>query len=735
MNINNAIKSAFENYQAGNLQEAVDICKKIVKIQPNNINAVNLLGIIFYQRKDYDSAMKYTKKLITLNPMNAEAYYILGHSLQEKGEVDEATIHYQRSLAINPNFADAFYNLGTIFQDKKKYNEAISCYQKALYINPSDVKAYYNLGFALQEKGQHEEAITFYQKALLLNPNLDEAHARIGLALQEMGRSDEAIDFYRKANQCNPKNLIALCGLGSALQEKKQFDEAIPYYYMALQLYPKHVQIYINLSSILLEKRLFDEALQYSQKAIQISQNHSEIHQAFLIMGNILIQRGQVDEAERYIRHAIKIKPDDLTPYHRGLLMIMNYNHNHNVQTIFSEHVRFGKQYAEYLHSPDFHTNDLSLDRRLRIGYVSPDFRRHAVAYFIEPVLGAHNKEHFEIFCYSNSLKHDEVTKRIQGYADQWRNIAGISDGQAVKQIQKDEIDILVDLAGYTAENRILIFARKPAPIQISWIGYLATTGLSTMDYKIADNYSDPPGKTDQFYTERLMRLPESFLCYLPDRDSPEVKSLPILSTGHITFGCFNNFTKVTPEVLTLWAKILDAVSDSRLIIKCRIFSDKSTCEYVIRMFTAKGIATERIDLQSWDLSPKHLEAYNAVDIGLDTFPFNGAATTCEALWMGVPVITLSGTAYHSSVGTSLLSNVGLPELVANTSDEYISIAVNLAKDLRRLRSLRECLRGMMKDSPLCDAKRFTLNLETCYRTMWENWCNSEFGINDKLKD
>ena len=243
-----------------------------------------------------------------------------------------------------------------------------------------------------------------------------------------------------------------------------------------------------------------------------------------------------------------------------------------------------------------------------------------------------------------------------------------MSDEEVTELIQKDEIDILVDLAGHTANNRILVFARKPAPIQISWIGYLATTGLSTMDYKIADNYTDPPGKTEQFYTEKLMRLPESFLCYLPDKDSPEVGPLPALSTGHITFGSFNNFAKVTSEVFALWAKILNELPDSRLILKGKSFRDKTTCQYAINMFTQRGIAAERITLQPSDPSPKHLESYNLVDIGLDTFPFNGAATTCEAMWMGVPVITLAGTAYHSRVGVSLLSNVGLPELIAKTS-------------------------------------------------------------------
>jgi predicted O-linked N-acetylglucosamine transferase (SPINDLY family) len=299
-----------------------------------------------------------------------------------------------------------------------------------------------------------------------------------------------------------------------------------------------------------------------------------------------------------------------------------------------------------------------------------------------------------------------------------------MSDEEAAALIRNDKIDILIDLAGHTGNNRILLFARKPAPVQVSWIGYLATTGLSTMDYKIVDNYTDPIGKTEQFYTEKLIRLPESFLCYLPDRESPEVGPLPALSKGHITFGSFNNFAKVTPEVFTLWARVLNEVPESHLILKGSSFSDETTCQYARNMFQERGISAERITLQSWDPSPKHFASYNQVDIGLDTFPFNGATTTCEAMWMGVPVITLEGAAYHSRAGVSILSNVGLPELVAKTEDEYLGIAVNLASDIEKLQLLRESLRDRMSHSPLTDARRFTANLEMCYRKMWEDWCN-----------
>ena len=628
------------------------------------------------------------KNLRIENLQQAEHICNMGLAFHKRGQIDEAIKYYLKSIELNPNYADSYINLGSIMQERGQLDEAIKNYEKALQLRPQDATANYNLGSVFQKIGQLEKALNYYDKALKINPNLFVAYNNLGSALQEKGQLDEALACYQRALKINPNYISAHTNMGSAFQEKGQLDKALTCY----------------------------------QKAIQINVNFAD---AYYNLGTTLQKQGKVDEAiENYILASTN-EPRNRKAFH-NLLFVMNYSSRYDAQTIFSEHLRFAKQFVPHLlFSISPHTNERLSTRRLRIGYISPDFRRHPVAFFIEPVIIAHNREHFEVFCYSNSLQRDEVTKRIQEHADQWRNIVGMSDDQAVKLIKRDAIDILIDLTGHTANNRFFVFARKPAPIQVSWIGYLATTGLSTIDYKIVDAYTDPPGKTEQFHTEKLIRLPESFLCYLPNKDSPDVGPLPALSTGHITFGSFNNFAKVTSEVFTLWAKILHELPDSRLILKAMSFHDKTTCQYAINMFTQRGIAAERITLQSSDPYPQHLASYNFVDIGLDTFPFNGATTTCEALWMGVPVITLEGTAYHSRSGTSLLSNVGLRELVAKTSEEYVEIAVNLTRDTKRLQALREQLRGIMAHSPLTDAKQFTANLEESFRKMWDNWCKS----------
>jgi protein O-GlcNAc transferase len=553
MKIDKAFQLAHQYYQAGDLNQASNICKKILRVKPNSIDVLHFLEMICCQLGDFDDAIRYIRKEIELSPTNANAYY----------------------------------NLGLTFQNTRQLDEAIACYQKAIQLNPNFAEAYNNLGFAFQD-------------------------------------------------------------------------------------------------------------------------------------------RGQSNEAEIYFRRVLQITPDDCISY-GNLLFNMNYNSRHNSQDILSEHLLFAKKFAEPLYSAiSPHTNERQPNKRLRIGYLSPDFRRHAVAYFIEPVLVAHNREHFEVFCYSNSLVIDEVSRRIQEYTDQWRTVVGISDAEVTELIRKDKIDILVDLAGHTGNNRILLFARKPAPIQVTWIGYPATTGLSQMNYKIVDNFTNPKGITEKYYTEELVRLPETFLCYLPPSDSPNVVPLPAIKDGYITFGSFNNFAKVSPEILDLWISILKAVPNSHLIIKAKCFSDIGTRDYVMDIFNRKGIITERIELLSWETSMRsHLGIYNRIDIGLDTFPYNGTTTTCEAIWMGVPVITLAGNQHASRVGCSLLSNIGISELIATIHEEYLGIAINLASDIEKLQLLRKSLRDRMSHSPLTDAKRFTANLEMCYRKMWERWCTS----------
>ncbi|MCG2720561.1 MAG: tetratricopeptide repeat protein [Thermodesulfovibrionales bacterium] len=723
MDMYNNIQNAAEYYQKGDLQKAEDVCRKILQKQPNNSYVFNFLGAIYYARRDFDSALRFFRKSLLLNPNFAEAYNNLGNVLKEKDQVDEAIACYEKAIQRNSTFAIAHNGLGVALQEKGRIDDAIGYFQRALQINPIYVEALNNMGNAFRDKGFCDEAIDIFQRGLRINPNNADIYNNLGTVFRDKGLFDEAIVYFQKSLQMNPKFFNAYYNLGNVFEEKSQYENAIICYQKAIQINPKRAEVYNNLGNAYEGKGHLDEAMTCYQDALRVNPDYMD---AYNNMGNIAKARGKVDEAELYYRRCLQAKPNHSVCF-SNLLLTMNYNFRHSAQTVFHEHLKYVKIIAEPLISAIApHMNERISDRRLRIGYISPDFRRHSVNYFIEPVLASHKHDFFEVFCYSDVGNPDSVTRRLQNYADRWQRIVGISDERVSELIRKDAIDILIDLAGHTGNNRMLVFARKPAPIQVNWLGYPNTTGLATVDYRLVDRYTDPPGLTDPFYTEKMIRLPDCFLCYQPGDVSPVVGPLPAISTGHITFGSFNYFPKISLGIIELWTQILKAVPNAHMILKAKSLSDDATRRHVMQMFMQRGIDIERIKLLSFEPSFKgHLEIYNRIDISLDTFPYHGTTTTCEALWMGVPVVTLSGNTHVSRVGVSLLSNVGLHELIAETPDDYVKIAKNLSDNLEKLQNLRGGLRPVMECSPLLDRERFICALESCYQTMWEQWCNS----------
>jgi predicted O-linked N-acetylglucosamine transferase (SPINDLY family) len=390
------------------------------------------------------------------------------------------------------------------------------------------------------------------------------------------------------------------------------------------------------------------------------------------------------------------------------------------------ELVRWNRQHADPLRkSIAAHSNNRDPDRRLRIGYVSSDLNRHPVGRFLLPLLEHHDKTQVEVFAYAQVRVPDETTQQLRSFIDVWRNILGLSDAATAELIRQDQIDILVDLAGHTSSNRLLVFAQKPAPVQVSYLGYPASTGLSTIDYRLTDALADPPGMTESRYSECLLRLPHCAWCYQPAASTPPIGDLPAIRNGHITFGSFNNFSKVNEPLLEWWAEILRQVPGSRLLLKAKSFAAESVQQKVRNAFLRRGITTDRLTLYPFVQANDHLGMYGQVDIALDTFPYHGTTTTCEALWMGVPVITLAGQAHVSRVGVSLLTHAGMPEWIAADADEYVFKAIQLANDLPALTNIRLKIREQMMQSPLMDAATFARNIETAYRQIWRSWTES----------
>jgi predicted O-linked N-acetylglucosamine transferase (SPINDLY family) len=489
----------------------------------------------------------------------------------------------------------------------------------------------------------------------------------------------------------------------------------------ALAIQPDDAEAYVNLGNALCELQRLTDGIVAFRKAIKCKPDFAV---AYNNLANALSLNGELGEAISCYRTAIELKPN--YPEAQGnLIYVMQFHPGCDAQAIAEEHRRWDRVYGEprrRLIRP--HSNDRTPERRLRIGYVSPDFRNHVVGRNLIPLLREHDRANFEITCYSQALRTDKLTAQFRRYADRWRDIGRLPDDELAAQIREDQIDILMDLALHMDANRVMVFAHKPAPVQMTFAGYPASTGLTAIDYRVSDPYLDPPGIDESVYSEKTIRLPCSFWCYDPlDTGDVPINPLPALLSGCVTFGCLNNSMKVNDQLLDLWARVLREIEGSRLmLLGMKGTHQQKTADRLL----AAGIEPGRIEFVPHQSRQRYLEVYHRIDLGLDSFPYNGHTTSLDSLWMGVPVVTLVGERPVSRGGWSQLSNLGLTELAAQSTEEFVAIAIRLAEDLPRLGNLRETLRGRLERSPLMDAPRFTRDIESAYRQAWRDWCATD---------
>lgn len=593
---------------------------------------------------------------------------------------------YRRICSADRGDPDAWSMLGALEGRLGNAHGAAECCRKATALAPRHAGAQFNLGIALRDLGHREEAVEALQRTLALSPGHRDAVAALTHLLGGLGRFAEATELLRGALALNPGDAEMHTSLGAVLQTQGFLEEAVACHRRSIELDSRLAMAYDNL-------------------------------------GTTLCAQGRHTEAIACYREGLVLRPPSVI-MHSNLLLALHYLPDIADRDLLAEHCRWAEIHAGRDVQRHDHGNDRDPHRRLRVGYVSPDLRSHSVAHFIEPLLAAHDRKHVEVICYADVRAPDETTQRLEALADLWRFVPELSASDLAAQIVADRVDILVDLAGHTAGNRLTTFARRPAPIQVSYLGYPGTTGLTAMDYRFTDDLADPGGD-GVFYTEALARIPDCFLCYQPSPDSPAVQAPPAKKDGYVTFGSFNNLAKITPHVVALWARLLHAVPGARLFVKNPSLTDTPTRERYRTLFESLGVDAARVILRGHTpTQAAHLALYGQVDIALDTFPYNGTTTTCEALWMGVPVITLAGSRHASRVGTSLLANVGLNELIAKDQDEYVAAAFSLARDLPRLARLRAGLRQRLMDSPVCDAPGFAKKIEEAYRRMWQQWCD-----------
>jgi len=596
--------------------------------------------------------------------------------------------------------------------------QAEDLYRQILARSPDQPEALHLLGVAAYQAGQHETAAGLIRRALAVAPQMAVAWNSLGAVLNAQGQAPAALDCYRRAIALQPDYADALGNLGISLADTGQYDLALPVLRRALQLRPAFPAVLLQLGVLTtLRGEDLDVAIDYFRQALRHQPDYFE---ALCNLGNALKFAGKIAESLACYRAALALRPG-AADVHSNLILAMHYDPAVDPATLQRELSAWNQRHAQPLAATiRSHANDRSPDRPLRLGYVSGDFANHTAGYAMLPLLAAHDRTQFTICAYSSGSRRDEVTARLRSHCDVWHDVAALDDELLAQLIRADRIDILVDLSVHSAHNRLRAFARKPAPVQVTWLGYPGTTGLPAMDYRLTDVHLDPPGADASSYCEESIRLPESYWCYQPGVPTPPVGALPAAQRGTVCFGCLNHFFKLTPQVLDTWSTILHRVPGARLVLHAFPGGHRAA---VLEFFAQRGIAAARIAFVGRLPMEAYFQQFAPIDIALDPFPYGGGITTCDTLWMGIPVVSLAGQTAVGRTGLSILSNIGLPELVAHSTGEYIHIAVALAADRPRLTQLRATLRQRMETAPLMDARRFARNIEATYRTLWRRWC------------
>jgi protein O-GlcNAc transferase len=644
--------------QQGKVLEAKTIYESLLKTNPNNSDALHLLGSIECQLKNYQNAADLLAKAIGINPCNAASYTNRGIALQKLKQLGAALVSYDTAISLKPGNANTYFNRGVVLKDLQKYDDALKSLDKAISLHPDFALAYNNHGIVLFKQEKFEKAIASFDKAIKINSKYAEAYCRRGLSLNRLQHSVESLASIRKAIEIDP-NLAN-----------------------AKQVYATQLAFMSN----------YDEVCKLSDAAL-ISANEDDLP---LIWENRLYT---------YIYHP------ELTD-----------------QEICDEHIKWGDKFCK-LGQEGFIEHDRTRIRRLRVGYVSPDFREHTCRFYFEPLFACHDQARVEMYAYSGVLREDKYTEHLKTYFNEWRNIVGVSDVAVAEIIRNDKIDILIDTCGHMSDTRLSVFAHKPAPIQVSWLGAVWTTGLKQIDYVLYDPYMAPKGTVA---SEKIVQLPRTWAAFRPGEKAKiaVVKATPAATNGYITFGYSGRSERLNSRVFNVWGRILKRLPDARLIIDYKAFFNPMTQAYYSVFLQEHGIDMQRVEMRN---SQNIFEGLGDIDILLDSFPHSGGTMLFDAVWMGVPVLTLASSRPVGRIGTSLMTNLGLSAWVAQIEQEYEDKAVLYAQDIPALQSLRSSMRLKMQSSPLMDESSFAHDVENAYEKMWSIWLESSI-INKNYK-
>jgi predicted O-linked N-acetylglucosamine transferase (SPINDLY family) len=711
------------HFRVGNQPaEAERIYRHILQTTPSDAEVQFLLGSLLHQTNRSDQAIEHLRRAIALSPQRTDFRPPLLEALCAQNRTPDAIAEARAMVAAQPDSADAHHILAQLLLNTGDAAAAVPHARRALELLPSVAIVHRTLAAALAASNQPNEALAAIDRAAALDPDSVDTIVERGTLLQKLGRFDDAIAAYQAALRLAPQHIDALHNLAMCYTRQGRPSDALRCCQTVTQLAPAHAASWNTLGVSLQELNRIEEAIAAFTHAVRLQPAFAE---ALGNLANCKSMIGRHDQAVAAYRQSLDHRPDPGT--FSNMLLAQLHVPNLTETEALQQHLEYDRRFAAPLRAKIRpHENVLSPNRQLRVGYVSPDFREHPVRYFIEPILAAHDHREFEIFCYSiGERQPDAITQRFRGYASQWHQAASLDDDGLADLIRSHRIDILIDLAGHTAENRLLVFARRPAPVQVTYLGYQATTGLAAMDYRLTDAAADPPGKSELLYREELLRLPGPFFVYGPDTSIQLDPALPADRNGHITFGAFNKLEKVHEATLSAWAAILRSVPRARLLMQARVFSDANMRRSITDFFKHRGITEDQLDLRPVTSLRQHMALLGNTDVTLDTWPFNGHTTTCHCLWMGSPTITRAGETFRSRMGPVTLHHLGLSELIARDDQEYVKIAVALAGDVERLRELRQTMRQRMLACPWMDAAGFTRALEQTYRAMWERACRN----------
>lgn len=682
--------------------EAEPLARAIVSAAPDFDAGLQMLGVSLGEQGRYEEAVEYCEAALALHPDSPHQMNSLANYLTHTGDVERAERLYREALLLSPGLPDATYNLGKLLLKLRRYGEAEHYLQQTVQMAADDPSAYHTLGVCMYQAGQFNQAMLWFRLAFSLDPTNAEVVYNIATCLQDSGKHDEAIEEYQRALDLNPTLYDALLRLAMSHFSRQRLEMA---------------------------RDLAEAYLEHCPA----SDSRDDLN-AMMMLSAVCKAKGKHSEAIEIEKQIIEKFPEVNVNF-SNLLLDMAYSDEYSQEELFS----WCKKFAEYYEKPVFdpnakHLNDPDPERKLRIGYVSADFFNHSVSYFALPLITRHDKEQFEVFNYAVRHIASYVTEQYKKDSH-WSPIIGMSEEDVAKRVREDKIDILVDLSGHTGGNQLLAFARKPAPVQVTWLGYPFSTGLSSIDYRLVDAIVEPEGMTEHLNTETLVRIPGMFCAYRPSINAPDrlfsgelqVRPTPAKRNGYVTFGCCNNIAKVTDYTLQLWARVLEASPNSRLLIETVDIDSPGTRQALTTRFENNGVSMERVILSN-RAKNKQYNLYNDIDIVLDPFPCNGGTTTCDALFMSVPVVSLNGERFMSRIGATVLHNIGHPEWSTTSPDEYVRIAADLASDIERLEQIRQKLRTEVEDSPMMDEVGFARKVERAYREMWRTWCAQQRG-------